>query len=212
MIKKIAVVGGTGDLGLGLASRLAGSFEIVIGSRDATKAAEAATKASIRSATTVTGATNVEATQIADAAILAIPDLPSDEMLLSLKPSLQGKLVISPIVPMVFRDGFFYPTLDSGSAAEKVASVLQTRVAAAFHNVPAARLMDADMPLDYDVLVAAETRDVFAEASEIVSKIRGLRPLYAGTLHNARTLEILTPTLLNVGKLNKIRFPSLKVV
>ncbi|MDA4131806.1 MAG: NADPH-dependent F420 reductase [Thaumarchaeota archaeon] len=212
MTKKIAVVGGTGDLGLGLASRLARSYEVIIGSRDASRAAEAASKASALSGVAVTGTTNAQATALADVAILAIPDLPSDEALLSLKPNLAGKLVISPIVPMEFRDGLFFPMLASGSAAEKVASILQTRVAGAFHNVPAARLMEVDKVLDYDVLVAAETKDVFAEASEIISSIARLRPLYAGPLRSSRTMELLTPTLLNVGKLNKLRTPSVKVV
>jgi NADPH-dependent F420 reductase len=212
MTKKIAVVGGTGDLGLGLASRLARSYEVIIGSRDASRAAEAASKASALSGVAVTGTTNAQATALADVAILAIPDLPSDEALLSLKPNLTGKLVISPIVPMEFRDGLFFPLLASGSAAEKVASILQTRVAGAFHNVPAARLMEVDKVLDYDVLVAAETKDIFAEASEIISSIARLRPLYSGPLLNSRTMELLTPTLLNVGKLNKLRTPSVKVV
>jgi NADPH-dependent F420 reductase len=145
-------------------------------------------------------------------AILAIPDLPSDEALLALRPNLAGKLVVSPIVPMEFRDGLFFPLLASGSAAEKVASILQTRVAGAFHNVPAARLLEVDKVLDYDVLVAAETKDVFAEASELILSIARLRPLYAGPLRSSRTLELLTPTLLNVGKLNKLRTPSVKVV
>jgi hypothetical protein len=212
MTQKIAIVGGTGDLGLGLASRLARSYEVIIGSRDASRAAEAASKASALSGGTVTGKTNADATAASDIAILAIPDLPSDEALLLLKPNLTGKLVVSPIVPMEFRDGLFYPLLASGSAAEKVASVLQTRVAAAFHNVPAARLIEMDNVLDYDVLVAAETREVFMEVSGMVSSISKLRPLYAGPLQTSRTLELLTPTLLNVGKLNKIRSPSVKVV
>jgi NADPH-dependent F420 reductase len=212
MSKKIAVVGGTGDLGLGLASRLARSYEVVIGSRDAGRAAEAAAKASALSGAAVTGMTNIDATAACDITILAIPELPTDEALLPLKANVTGKLVISPIVPMEFRDGFFYPLLSSGSAAEKVASVLQTRVAGAFHNVPAARLIEVDKVLEYDVLVAAETKEVFTEVSGVVSSIANLRPLYAGPLQTSRTLEMLTPALLNVGKLNKIRSPSLKVV
>lgn len=209
---KVALIGGTGDLGLGLACRLAGSYEVIIGSRDAGRAVEAAAKVSSMSGTTVTGKTNADAAAACDAAILTIPDLPSNDALLSLKPSLRGKLVVSPIVPMEFRDGLFYPKLLSGSAAETVASVLETRVASAFQNVPAARLMELRAVLDYDVMVAADTRDAFVEASELISCIPKLRPLYAGPLSNSRTLESLTPTLLNVGKLNKIKTPSIRVV
>ncbi len=120
--------------------------------------------------------------------------------------------MISPIVPMAFRDGLFAPSLESGSAAEKVASVLGTRVAGAFHTVPAARLLEVDRELDYDVLVTAETKEVYAEAAEVVASVAKLRPLYAGPLRNSRMVEGITPSLLNVGKLNKIRSPSIKVV
>ena len=113
---------------------------------------------------------------------------------------------------MTFRDGSFFPTLESGSAAEKVAAALGTRVASAFHTVPAARLLDVGSELDYDVLVTAETRAVYSEAAALVSSIEGLRPLYAGALRNSRMVEGITPTLLNVGKLNKMRSPSIKIV
>jgi len=209
---RVALIGGTGDLGLGLGCRLAGSHEVIIGSRDAARALEAAKKVSSVSGAVVSGKNNAEAAAACDVAILTIPDLPTDDTLLSLKPSLQGKLVVSPIVPMEFRDGLFYAKPSSRSAAEAVATVLGTRVAAAFHNVPAARLMESRTVLNYDVMVAAETREVFAEASELVSCIPKLRPLYAGPLSNSRTLESLTPTLLSVGKLNKIKTPSVKVV
>ncbi|MDG6925043.1 MAG: NADPH-dependent F420 reductase [Nitrososphaerota archaeon] len=212
MTTTIALVGGTGDLGLGLACRFAKNYRVVVGSRDATRAAEAAKKVSAVAGAPVTGMTNSEAASVSDTVVLTIPDLPSDEVLLALKPAVSGKLVISPIVPMEFREGLFSPTLASGSAAEKVASVIGTRVAAAFHNVPAARLLDPAVPLDYDVLVAAETRDVFSETAGLVSSIKNLRPLYAGPLRASRTIEWLTPVLLNVGKLNRIRTPSVRVV
>lgn len=209
---RVALIGGTGDLGLGLACRLASRYEVTIGSRDAARAVEAAVKVSSMSGSTVIGKTNTDAAAACDTAILTIPDLPSNDTLLSLKPSLKGKLVVSPIVPMEFKDGLFFPKLSSGSAAETVASVLETRVASAFHNVPAARLMELRSALDYDVMVAADTREVFSETSGLVSCIPNLRPLYAGPLSNSRTLESLTPTLLSVGKLNKIKTPSVKVV
>ena len=211
-MKRIAIVGGTGDLGLGLAARLARSYEVTIGSRDASRALEAASKASRLSGARVLGSENGEAARSAEVSILAIPNLPSDDVLTSLKPDLAGKLVISPIVPMELRDGLFAPSLEFGSAAEKVASLLGTKVAGAFHTVPAARLLETDRELDYDVLVTAESKETYAEAAEIVSSVARLRPLYAGPLRNSRMVEGITPALLNVGKLNRIRHPSLKVV
>ena len=210
---RIAIVGGTGDLGMGLAARLSkNNRQVAVGSRDPSRARDAASRVNALSGSHVKGRSNEEAASWCEVAILAIPELPSDEILLSLKPALGGKLVISPIVPMVLRDGLFFPSLESGSAAERVASVLQTRVASAFHTVPAAKLLEVKIAVEFDVLVAAETREVFAEAAAIVSSIDGLRPLYAGPLRNSRMLETMTPALLNVGKLNKIKSPSIKVV
>jgi NADPH-dependent F420 reductase len=210
---RIAIVGGTGELGMGLAARLAKkNSEIVVGSRDPSRAMEAASRVTALAGARVDGKSNQDAASWCEVAILAIPDLPSDEALLSMKPALSGKLVISPIVPMGFNDGLFFPSLESGSAAERVAAVLQTRVASAFHMVPAAKLLEVESLLDCDVLVTAETRGVYAEAAALVSSIDGLRPLYAGPLRNSRLIETMTPALLNVGKLNKIKSPSIKVV
>ncbi len=209
---RISVIGGTGDLGLGLAARLARSHEVMIGSRDASRAAEAAVRASVLSGSHVLGMGNGEAARRSEVSILAIPDLPSEEFLDSLKPDLAGKLVISPIVGMKMEKGLFSPSLESGSAAERVASVLQTRVAGAFHTVPAARLLEVNRELDYDVLVTADSREVYAEAASVVSSVPRLRPLYAGPLRNSRMVEGITPTLLNLAKLNKLRTPSLKIV
>jgi hypothetical protein len=209
---RVAIVGGTGDLGMGLGARLAKDSQVVLGSRDRSRATDAASRVTALSGSHVEGRSNEEAASWCEVAILAIPELPSDETLLSLKPALGGKLVISPIVPMTIRDGLFFPSLESGSAAERVASVLQTRVASAFHAVPAAKLLKVKSALDCDVLVAAETTEVFAEAAALVSSIDGLRPLYAGPLRVSRMLEAMTPALLNVGKLNKIKSPSIRVV
>jgi NADPH-dependent F420 reductase len=211
-MKSIAIIGGTGDLGLGLAARLARTYQVTIGSRDASRAAEAASKASMLSKAKVFGEENGAAARGSEISILTIPNLPSDDALISLKPDVAGKLVVSPIVPMELRDGLFTPSLQSGSAAERVASLLGTRVAGAFHTVPAARLLEVDKELDYDVLVTADSKEVYAETAEIVSSIRRLRPLYAGPLRNSRMVEGITPSLLNVGKLNKIRHPSIRIV
>jgi len=113
---------------------------------------------------------------------------------------------------MLFRDGLFAPSLETGSAAEKVAALLGTRVAGAFHTVPAARLLEVGRELAYDVLVTAETKEVYAETAEVVESVPKLRPLFAGPLRNSRMIEGITPALLNVGKLNKIRSPSIRIV
>jgi NADPH-dependent F420 reductase len=161
----------------------------------------------------IDGRTNDEATRACDIAILAVPDLPPADVLASLAPNLSNKLVISPIVPKVVKDGIFSVSPSTESAAERVAGALPAaRVARDFQTVPAPMLTRLDAELDYDVLVAAETREIFEEAVPVVSSVGKLRPLYAGPLVVSRMIEAITPALLNVGKLNKLKAPSLKLV
>jgi len=210
---RVAVIGGTGDLGLGLAMRLAETYAVTIGSRDPVRAAAAAAKASAASGARVGAKTNQGAAQECDIAILAVPELPSADLLASLAPSLMEKLVISPIVPMLFKDGVFSLSSSGESAAERVARALPaSRVAGAFHTVPAVRLARRDEELAYDVLVTADSRAVYDEAARVVSSVGKLRPLYAGPLVVSRLVEGITPALINVERLNKLRSPSIKLV
>lgn len=209
---KIAIVGGTGDLGLGLAVRLSKTHAVTIGSRERSRAEEAAAKASSISGREVLGDANPDAVRLCDAAILAIPDVPPRELLSSLERGLAGKLVISPIVPMRFADGLFSISTSGESAAERVAGALQAKVAGAFHTVPAQKLMQLEAELDYDVLVTADSKEIYDGAASVVSSVGRLRPLYAGPLRFSRIVEAITPTLLNVGRLNKIKSPSIKIV
>ncbi len=210
---KIAMIGGTGSLGFGLAVRLAKVYEVTIGSRDLPRATEAAAKAGAIARARVEAKANRDAARGCDIAILAVPDLPPASLLESLAPNLEGKLVISPIVPMLLKDGVFSLSHPEESAAERVAKALpKAKVASAFHTVPAPKLTQLDAALDYDVLVAADSREVFGLASKVVSSVGKLRPLYAGPLTVSRMVEAMTPALLNVSRLNKLDSPSIKLV
>jgi 8-hydroxy-5-deazaflavin:NADPH oxidoreductase len=209
---KVAIVGGTGALGKGLAARLAASQQVAVGSRDEARARSVAAQISARGPR-VEGKTSAEAASWCDAAILAVPDLEDPGFLRGLAGGLAGKLVVSPIVPMKMDGGTLVYTLASGSAAERVAAALpKSRVAAALHTVPAPLLAKPEVKLDCDTLVAADSRETYEEASALVGSIPGLRPLYAGHLSGARTLEQLTPLLLNVAKLNGMRNLSVRFV
>lgn len=210
---KVAVIGGTGDLGFGLAMRLAAGYDVTIGSRDPARGAAAAAKASTASGARVDAKTNGEAAQECDIAILAVPELPSSDLLASLAPGLAEKLVISPIVPMLFKDGVLSLSLDE-SAAERVARALPaSRVGGAFHTVPAVRLARREEELAYDVLVTADSRAVYEEVAKVVSSVGKLRPLYAGPLTVSRLVEGITPALINAERLNKLKPPpSIKLV
>jgi 8-hydroxy-5-deazaflavin:NADPH oxidoreductase len=209
----IAVIGGTGDLGFGLAVRLAKAYGVTIGSRDLARAVDAAAKASAVAGVRVEGKTNDEAAGACDIAILAVPDLPPADLLSGLAQGVKDKLVISPIVPMLFKDGIFSLSLSGDSAAERVAKALsKSRVAGAFHTVPASRLAQLGEELAYDVLVTADSREVYDQAARVVSSVGRLRPFYAGPLTASRLVEAITPALLNVSKLNKLRSPSIRLV
>lgn len=156
---------------------------------------------------------NGEAAGGCDVAILAVPDLPSADLLSSLAKELENKLVISPIVPMVFNKGLFSLASPEESAAERVSKLLPaSRVAAAFHTVPAPKLAKLEEELAYDVLVAAETRGVYMETADVVRSVGHLRPLYAGPLSASRLVEGITPALINAARLNKLDSPSIRLV
>jgi len=212
---RIAVIGGTGDLGFGLAVRLAKAYSVTIGSRDLGRATDAAAKASTVARVRVEGKTNEGAASACDYAILAVPDLPPADLLSSLAEGLKDKLVISPIVPMVLSDGIFSlsPSPSGDSAAERVAKALpKSRVAGAFHTVPAPKLAQLGEELAYDVLVTADTREVYEQTARVVSSVGRLRPFYAGPLVASRLVEAFTPALLNVSRLNKLKSPSIRLV
>lgn len=186
---------------------------MTIGSRDLERATTAAARATTLARVRVQAKTNADAAQNCDIAILAVPDMPSERLLADLAPPLSKKLVISPIVPLLFKDGFFSISLPGESAAERVAKALPTsKVAGAFHTVPAPMLTQLDQELAYDVLVTADSESVYADAAKVVSSVGRLRPLYAGPLTVSRLVEGITPALLNVSKLNKIKSPSIKLV
>ena len=210
---KIAIIGGSGSLGTGLAVRLAGTHDVLIGSRDETKGKQAAKKLSTLTGCAIDGGAAPAVAGISDAALLAMPYDPGSELLAKLRKPLSGKLVVSPMVPMKVEDGRFVYSLTEGSAAQRVAAILgESRLAAALHTVPAPLLARADAPLEFDVPVAAEKEQTFEEAASIIRDIGSLRPLYAGDLRQARGLEELVPLLLNLARLNGLRNLSVRFV
>ena len=202
---KIAIIGGTGKLGTRLAALLAKSHEVYIGSRDAEKADAAAKAAGVK------GGESRSVAGLCDAAILTLPP-EAISGLGSLEKQLSGKLVISPIVPMKVENGVFYYLEGQASAAQQVATVLKSsRVSAALHTLPT-RLLRRLEKVDLDVLIAADDKKTFEETSEIVKSMGPVRPIYAGPLSMASSIERITPLLLNLAKLNGMKTPSVKFV
>jgi NADPH-dependent F420 reductase len=193
---KIAIIGGTGSMGSGLANQLAKSHEVIIGSRDPAKARAAA--AGIKGAS---GADYSTAAWKCDVAIFAIPFFAMDSVP-SLADELAGKLVISIINPLKLEAGMLSYGLETGSAAEMLAAKLpKSRVATAFNNITAGFFKKPEISR-LDVVVAADSKETFEEVAKIVKSIPGLRPLYAGPLSEAQAVERITPLLLNLAKKN----------
>ncbi len=220
-IMKIAVLGGTGDQGLGLALRLAlAGEEIIIGSRDAEKAVSAAQKVleiAGRDDLKVKGATNAEAAEEAEVAILTVPLQAQMATLGSVKEAIKGKVLIDATVPIdscLGGSAVRYIDLWDGSAAERAARFLEdqgTRVAAAFNNISASALLDITGPVDCDCLIASDHRDALDLASELAEKIDGVRAIDCGGLENARVIEKITPLLINLNIKNRIRNAGIRI-
>ncbi len=192
----VAIIGGTGRIGTGLAEQLSKRHKAIIGSRDPAKAIQAAAK--IRGAE---GADYATAARNCDVAIIAVPYSAVDTIG-PLAGPLAGKLVISVVNPMKVEHGILAYGLEKGSAAQELAKRLpKSRIATAFNNVTAGFFKKQQIP-NLDVLVAADTTETFQEAAELVKSIPNLRPLYAGPLSEAQSVERVTPLILNLAKLN----------
>ena len=183
-------------MGSALARQLAKSHEVIIGSRDPAKAREAAK--GIRGAR---GTDYQTASKEADSAVVSLP-YSAIGALGGLSGALAGKLVVSVVNPLKFEDGLLHDSVEKGSAAQELARALpKSRVVTAFNNVPA-RFFTKDEVMPMDILVAAQSKEVFEEAAKLIRSIPNLRPLYAGPLSEAELVERVTALVLNLAKLN----------
>ena len=193
---KVAVLGGTGKMGGGIAKQLARSHEVMIGSRDEGKAKEAAE--GIRGAK---GGTYSEASRWADVVVFSLP-YSAMGAAATLAEETKGKLVVSVVNPLRVEKGIFVFALEKGSAAEEMAAMLPaSRVATAFNNVPA-RMLGKDEVAQMDILVAADSKETFEETARLVESIHNMRALHVGPLSEAGMVERVTALVLNLAKLN----------
>ncbi len=205
----IAVVGGTGPQGRGLAYRfsLAG-HAVVLGSRDAGRATEKAAEINEKlDDTTVTGATNVDAVAGAEVVLLAVPWDGHAELVTSLADGLAGKIVISCVNPLGFDAGGPYGLVLEESAAQETQRIVPTaRVVGAFHHVAALSLWKTPDALHHeDVLVCGDDVEAKDLVQELASAVTGKRGIDAGGLRLARQLEPLTAVLISMNKRYKTR-------
>jgi NADPH-dependent F420 reductase len=204
--KTIAVLGGTGPQGRGLARRFAtAGLAVVIGSRAAERASETATMLATATRGNVTGANNEDAAAAGDVVIVAVPWDGHGDLLKGLATALAGKVVVDCVNPLGFdKRGAFVLDVEEGSAAEQAAALLpDSVVVGAFHNVSAVKLEDPDLTeVDTDVLVLGEGED--REACDLVQDLAGVIPgvrgIYGGRLRNAHQVESLTANLIAINR------------
>lgn len=210
---RIALLGGTGDIGQGLALRWAAdtSHEIVIGSREASradaKADEYETELSSRGIDRVVeGTDNVSAVEDADVVVLAVPPYHVAETVEAVSERLdEDAIVITPAVGMKSdADGLHYhrPGAGSVTAVADDAAPNRTPVVGAFHGLSADVLANLDLDLDLDTLVVGDDQDAKETAIALAEGIDGLRALDAGPLANAAEVESMTPLLINIARYN----------
>jgi NADPH-dependent F420 reductase len=204
----IAIIGGTGAEGTGLALRFARAGATVrLGSRDAERARTTARRVKeLAQSGDVEGHTNAEAVSGASAVVLAVPFEAHTETLCVIAPNLRpGTVLVDATVQL--------------TAASAEASALQTArlapegvaVAAAFHTLGAALLADLDHAIDSDVLICADDPEARRVAGELAALLPGARAVDAGPLKNARLIENLVPLLIAINRRHKVKHAGIRI-
>lgn len=200
----LGFIGGTGPEGRGLALRFAAAGEdVLLGSRDAARAAAVAeTLGHAQGGGRVVGLTNAEAARRADTVFVTVPYSAQRESLAVLAEELTGKTVVSVVAPLTFIKGQAraVPVEEGSAAAQAQALLPRSNVVGAFQNLSARDLLDADRPVECDVVVCADDDVAKALVMALAEKIDGVRAVDGGALENARYVEELTALLLNINR------------
>jgi NADPH-dependent F420 reductase len=209
---RIALLGGTGDIGQGLALRWAydTNHEILVGSRDPERAREKAeeyeTELDSRGVECeVKGFANEMAADRADVVVAAVPAYHLVDTVEAVADRLEDAVLVSPAVGMKRDDdGLHYNRPGAGSVTALAADAAPdgTPVVGAFHNLAAGRLADLDATFDWDTLLVGDDGDAKGVVADLAEGIEGLRAVDAGGLANAAEVESVTPLLINVAREN----------
>jgi hypothetical protein len=202
----IAVLGGTGHEGAGLAMRWAkAGLTVVIGSRDAARAAEKAAEIAALTGGTVSGADNAAAAAAAAVVVLAVPYAGQAATAESVAAELQGKILIDVTVPLVPPKVARVQLPEGGSAVEALQRRLGegVKVVSAFQNVSAHQLADLAHDVDCDVLVTGDDEAARETVCDLARKA-GMRAFAAGPLANSAAAEALTSVLISINRRYKV--------
>ena len=200
----VAVLGGTGPQGRGLARRFASAgLPVVIGSRSAERAEGTAATLAEATGGPVTGADNAGAASAGDIVVVAVPWEGHGDLVAGLAGELAGKVVVDCVNPLGFdKQGAYALVVEEGSAAQQAQALLpESTVVGAFHNVSAVKLEDPEVEsVDTDVLVLGDDREATDLVQDLAGVIPGVRGVYGGRLRNAHQVEALTANLISVNR------------
>jgi NADPH-dependent F420 reductase len=215
MTQTIAVIGGTGHEGPGLALRWAksGRYQVLIGSRQQEKAERVAAELNARlGQDLIRGMVNPDAAAAADMVVLTVPYSAHVPTLESIRAGLRGKILVDVTVPLQPPQVSRVHIPPGGSAAAEAQALLgsDVRVVAAFQNVGAAHLQDPDHPIENDVLVCGDDKEAKTEVIAL-AEAAGMRGLDAGPLQNAVVAEGLTAVLIGINVRYKAKGAGIRI-
>ena len=217
---RIAILGGTGKMGEGLACRWAHHHEIYIGSRDKEKAEKVANDyvqklAEHNIKCHVSGIDNKTATEKADIVVLAVPYDVAIDLIKCLQPVLKDQIVVSIVVPMKKAKRFEYTPPDCGCGALYIKNIISNpkiKIVSAYHNISYNKLSNIDLNIEGDVIVCSDDTDAKQIVMDLTQEIHNLRPLDGGSLCESCTVESLTPFLINIANRNGLSDICLKLI
>lgn len=213
--KTVAVIGGTGNEGPGLALRWAASgwYNVIIGSRQAEKGERVAAELNAKlGQDLLRGMANDQAVAACDLAVLTVPYSAHAATLSGLKNALQGKILIDVTVPLAPPKVSHVNVPPGGSAGQEAQAILGrgVQVASAFQNVGAAHLDDPEHAVECDVLICGDSRAAKAEAIAL-AEAAGMRGIDAGPLQNAVVVEGLTAVLIGINIRHKVKGAGIRI-
>ena len=222
---KVGIIGGTGGMGKGFALRWSKNNDVIVGSRDASRAAASAeeytqlAKDSFGQINgTISGSDNLSVAKESDVLVLSIPYENIDSLCSQILPEVKEScVVVSPIVPMVKTDvGFeFIPIKENKPFSYQLVSKYlkdKSKLVSAFHVISEKKLVNPTLALDYDIFVCGDDKDSVGVVNGLINEIQGLRPIYLGPGELSYMAEIATPLLLNAMIRNKIKNPGIKII
>jgi hypothetical protein len=208
----IAIIGGTGAEGSGIALRLAkAGHHVVIGSRDAAKAKAAATELA-KAAGSIVGDGNREAAAAAEIVILTVPYAAQRATVDDIREALAGKILVDATAPLMSPRVNRVQLPPGGSAVAAVQALLgeSTRVVSAFQNVSAEKLRQLDQAVDCDVLVCADDAPARQTVIDLIAAM-GLRGIDGGPICNSAAAEALTSLLIWINRKYKIPGAGIRI-